>query len=227
MRFLVTVSILAGLCSLAASQTLPSIQNSGDIYADILRNQVNNSGSADTFTSPFNFGFVITPTALLRYAPPIEFTHTEEGSTGLQYQNDLFYANAIMPNQIANSSQIWWNFGAIQYDIGQTLAIPSFAITFYSVDVYPSVETKVGKGTYTFHATATPTTGSSTPGVFEFETYTNGVWATQFSLNLTKAAGDTRTLTFSGDTRVRWLLIPNSGQTAEAAIVARFYATNN
>jgi hypothetical protein len=56
-----------------------------------------------------------------------------------------------------------------------------------------------------------------------FETCTAGVWTVQFNLALPKPEGATRTLTFAHDTKVRWLLINNPGQTANAAITAKYF----
>ncbi len=147
---------------------------------------------------PFNFGTVASPS----------------------YDSDILVGLDFQQNNVV-SSLIFLNFTTTPYSFN-TL-VPAQSVTMLAADSIPCIEAKIPKGTYTFQATATPTVGASTPGTFMFETYATGVWTVQFNLALPKAEGATRTLTFSHDTKVRWLLINNTGQTANAAITAKYY----
>jgi hypothetical protein len=99
---------------------------------------------------------------------------------------------------------------------------PANTVTMFANNLIPCIEAKIPKGTYTFQATATPLPGNGS-GALQFQTYASGAWTVQFSLALPKAEGATRTITFATDARVRWMLVPTNGNTAYAAITAKYY----
>jgi hypothetical protein len=198
----------------ASAQVVPSVQESGDIYADIVR--LNQSNGYTTLSSPFNMGFVNTPTNPIL---PVAFTNSVAGVENL---SDIFFSLEGGYNGFPSQSAIGVSFGG-SLGLGSYFIIP-YGITMFATDVIPCIETKIPKGTYTFQATATPNPWSgSAPGTFEFATQTAGIWTVQFNLALPKAEGATRTLTFAHDTRVRWMLINQPGQSASATITAKYY----
>jgi hypothetical protein len=217
--FAITLAI-ATAATVASAQNLPSIQESGDIYADIVR--LDYPSSYATLITPFNMGFVSATTGPIL---PVTFTSYNFGnSSSPSFDADYFLGLDYMSNvQFQSAIGISFNPNVTIPLNGGTYNVPPMSLTVYAIDVYPCIEAKIPKGTYTFQATATPNQATSTPGSYVFATQTAGIWTTQFSLALTKAEGATRTLTFAHDTRVRWMLINQPGQTATASITAKFY----
>jgi hypothetical protein len=214
-----TLAAVLATTPFASAQVVPSIQESGDVFRDIVR--LSHSDSSSTLSSPFNMGFVQSPTSNLISAI---FSNYNEGSDSSPDYSTSMYEGLEYDTNSSYNSQIFLNFCNNRTPIASpTFNAPVNTFTMYAADVLPCVEAKLPKGTYTFHATATPTVGTSTPGTFEFETETTGVWTVQFNLALPKPEGATRTLTFAHDTRVRWMLINNQGTTACAAITAKYY----
>jgi hypothetical protein len=202
------------IASVANAQAPYSVQESGDIFGDIVRN--NQANSAATLSSPFNMGFVDTPTSPIMNA--VFQTYNQGSSSSPEYFPDLLMGTEYI-NNVQSASAIWINFSPTEF----SGTFPAQAVTMVGFDYTPCIEAKIPKGTYTFQATATPTGGGSTPGTFMFETCTTGIWTVQFNLALPKPEGATRTLTFAHDTKVRWLLVPVSGQEAVAVITAKYY----
>ncbi len=201
--------------SVASAQAPYSVQESGDIFADLVR--LNSSNSSSSLVSPFNIGFVNTPTSPMMNAV---FQPFNQGSpSNPDYDADLLIGTEYNSNT-SSYSAIYINFSSSVNE-----GAPAQAVTMVSNDYIPCIETKIPKGTYTFQSTATPFgDGSSTAGTFMFETCTAGIWTVQFNLALPKPEGATRTLTFAHDTRVRWMIIrPANGQGSGATITAKYY----
>ncbi len=218
MKTLISSALFLAIATGASAQVVPSVQESGDIFADIVR--FNQPSGPTTLSSPFNMGFVNNPTAPIL---PTAISSVNNGSSGSpSYLADVFLG-VETNDDMSLESAIGVNIsGLIRVALNQYTLAP-YAITMVATDVIPCIETKIPKGTYTFQATATPNGSTSTPGSFEFATQTAGIWTVQFNLALPKAEGATRTLTFAHDTRVRWMLINQSGQTASAIITAKYY----
>ncbi len=175
--------------------------------------------------SPFNYGLVEAPNSGLMGMNIVDYSYDAGGLT--VYQPDLFIGS-VGPSIVSDfGSQIYWNIGVSAQMPGTSFSIPAYSLVMEASQYIPCIETKIPKGTYTFQGTATPIGGTSTPGTFQFQTYTEGVWTVQFSLALPKPEGATRTLTFAHDTKVRWMLISQPQQQAVAAITARYYSTGS
>ncbi len=202
----------------ASAQVVPSIQESGDIFADIVR--LNQSTGYTTLSSPFNMGFVYNTTSPII---PVPFTSYNSGSTSVPtYYADCFIGSEVTENYHYHSL-IGLDLSPDGFTSASGYYLPPYSITMYASDTIPCIEAKIPKGTYTFQATATPNGSTSTPGSFEFATQTESIWTVQFNLALPKAEGATRTITFAHDTRVRWMLVNQSGQIASAVVTAKFY----
>jgi hypothetical protein len=175
---------------------------------------------------PFSVGVVPFRDAVLMEMKPQPYSTIDRSSTEMTYNPDIYFTSAtsLNTNAPAYLSQIAWNFGANSFQLGSR-TVPANSIALYSQDYIPAVETVVPQGTFTFDSAATPIGGASTLGIFQFQTRTAGKWTTQFSLNLTGAQSDTRSLSFPWTTRVRWLLIRSGGAPAEAAISCRYQQT--
>ncbi len=201
------------IATVAAAQNLSSVQESGDIFADCGR--VQHSDGTTTLVSPFNYGFVNSPTSPLLSAI---FQNVSSGSgSSTVYNPDELLGHQVNLG-VTSQSALLFNFSSSSVGFAS-----GYSFNMQAEDFIPCVEVKLPKGTYTFQATATPLDGTSTPGTFEFATLTEGIWTVQFNLALPKAEGATRTLTFAHDTRVRWMLINTPGNFAFAAITARYY----
>ncbi len=225
MKTLFASIIAFAVASAASAQVVPAIQESGDIFADIVRLNSPSANGLTTLSSPFNMGFV-SHNNLNSPILPVVFTSYNWGTANsTAYDADYYYSSEYSYN-VSTESAIGIAFG-YGTKLNGGVNLPGYGVTMYATDVYPCIETKLPKGTYTFQATATPNGSTSTPGNFVFATQTEGNWTTQFSLALPKAEGATRTLTFAHDTRVRWMLINQSGQTASATITAKYYNSGN
>jgi hypothetical protein len=203
------------------AQNLPSNQESGDIFANVVR--VNAPDCTATISSPFNMGFVNSPTGDLLsavFAAVAQPTAVGGGSYNPDVIIGYEYAGGLQ-------SQSGIGFDFLTFNVDESFDLQSGAVTMYAYDYIPCIETWLPKGTYTFQATATPLGANSTPGFFVFATQTQGIWTTQFSLALPKPEGATRTLTFAHAARVRWMLVNQAGNVACAAITAKYYNSGN
>jgi hypothetical protein len=207
-KILFASAVSVFLTSVAFSQTPYPNQESGDIFGDIVR--INQLNSSALISSPFNMGFVEAATNPIMSAT---FQTDNAGTQGSPSYYPQSFSGFEYVEGVQSQSEIYLIFTSAQR-----------GLYMYATDYIPCIEAKIPKGTYTFQATATPTTDTgATDGTFMFETCTAGVWTVQFNLALPKPEGATRTLTFAHDTKVRWLLINNPGQTANAAITAKYF----
>jgi hypothetical protein len=217
MRYLSAPALALLTTTASFAQITPSNQESGDIYADAVR--VNNELGNGALLSPFNMGFVDTTTSPIMYGT---FSADNVGTPSSPLYYPGVYIGYEYVEEVQSVSAIGINFTPTS-SVSSPFTIPVHSLVMNAYDYIPCIETKLPKGSYTFQATATPLNGTSTPGSFVFATQTAGVWTTQFALALPKAEGATRTLTFAHDTRVRWMLVNQTGETATAAITARYY----
>jgi hypothetical protein len=83
------------------------------------------------------------------------------------YRQDIF-SDGLANGMTGQSYQslIGWNFGATSYTSVAGVVYPANSVAFYSTDLLPAVQCKLPLGQYTFHATAAPIGGTSTPASF-------------------------------------------------------------
>ncbi len=155
--------------SIASAQALYSVQESGDIFGDIVRN--NQADSSAILNSPFNMGFVNTPTSPMMNG--VFHAYNQASPSSPNYQPDLLVGYEFNSNS-ESVSEIFINFTT---GVFFGLINPE-AVTMKAIDYIPCIEAKIPKGTYTFQATATPTSGASSAVTFMFETCTAGIWTT-------------------------------------------------
>jgi hypothetical protein len=222
MRLFIAAAIIPFTTCLAFAQTSVAVPDAADLFTDCLR--VNNPNGSTVLTSPFTPGFVETYDLPLLGTPPINAFETSSNSA--VYYHDLFFSVATHGSGTLYNSEIAWNFGRSKANI-LNFTVPSASVAMFAKDLIPTIEAKIPKGTYTFTAGAVPLPGGSTPGIFQFQTLTNGVWTVQFSLNVNQPITDSRTVSFPSDTRARWMLYNTTNAPAQATITIRYHNTVN
>jgi hypothetical protein len=224
MRVILSATVFLFANAAASAQTYISLGVSDAL--DLMQDTsfINGGTNYNTISGPFTFGFLEgsnlvlknpgSANALTQSQPPF-------------YTTDCFYAQAgNTATGTPYNSEIFWNFGASVGNVNG-YNVPPTSVTLLSIDLIPAIELKVPKGTYSITSTATPVGGTSTPATFELQTGALGQWGSVFAVGLSKPEGNTKTLTFTHDTRLRWSLVRTGAAQAEASVTIHVLNTSN